>query len=192
MRLATPELGNLSLDFLHTLRRSRGGLLDLVRTPEALAAWLFTHAGEPASHLQEPLPPPDGRRLLDEARRLRRDVGLLVATYARSGSLDEAAAYGINRVLEGCPRTARLVTEAGSPALVERTRGLDFLSALGPVAEAAARLVTTVEPARIRRCSSEQCGAWFVDRSKGNRRRWCSMAGCGNRQKAAVHRSRSG
>ena len=98
----------------------------------------------------------------------------------------------------GAPIVAVLETHvqadhvSGLPALVERTRGLDFLSALGPVAEAAARLVTTVEPARIRRCSSEQCGAWFVDRSKGNRRRWCSMAGCGNRQKAAVHRSRSG
>lgn len=192
MRLSTPELGNLSLDFLHTVRRSRGSVLDLVRTPEALAAWLFTHAGEPAAHLQEPLPPPDGRRLLDEGRRLRRDVGLLVATYARTGSLDDAATYGINRVLEGCPRTARLVTDGGRPAIVERTQARDFLAALGPVAEAAARLVATVEPGRIRQCSSDRCGAWFVDSSKGNRRRWCSMASCGNRQKASAHRSRSG
>jgi predicted RNA-binding Zn ribbon-like protein len=190
MRLDAPPLGNLALDFLHTLRRSRGELLDLVRTPDLLAAWLITHVGEPASPLLQPLGPPDGRVLLEEARRLRRDVGILVTTYARSGALDEGGAYGVNRFLEACRRSPRLVTESGRPVLVERILPAGALGALGPIADAAARLVCTVAPARIRPCASEHCRAWFVDTSKGGRRRWCSMAGCGNRTKASAHRSR--
>jgi predicted RNA-binding Zn ribbon-like protein len=190
MRLDAPDLGNLALDFLHTLRRWRGELLDVVHTPDKMAAWLVTHVGDAASPLFLPLTPPDGRLLLDEARRLRRDVGSLVATYARSGSLDVDAAYGVNRVLEACPRSSRLVTEDGRPVLVERADPAGALVALGPIAEAAARLVCTFPPVRVRECASDRCGAWFVDTSRGGRRRWCSMAGCGNRTKASTHRSR--
>jgi predicted RNA-binding Zn ribbon-like protein len=191
MRLDAPELGNLALDFLHTLRRTRRGMLDLVRTPDTLAAWLITHAGEQAaSQLVVPLDPPAGRLLLDEGRRLRRDIGALVATYARSGTLDQAAAYGINRLLDACPRSSRLITDAGRPALVERAHARTCLAPLAPVADAAARLVSACEPGRIRTCASPTCGAWFVDTSKGGRRRWCSMARCGNRQKASAHRAR--
>jgi len=39
---------------------------------------------------------------------------------------------------------------------------------------------------RIRSCP--RCGWLFVDRSKGGRRRWCSMITCGNREKARRHR----
>jgi predicted RNA-binding Zn ribbon-like protein len=190
MWLDTPQLGNLALDFLHTLRRSRGAPLDMVRTSELLAAWLVTHVGEAASPLLQPLSPPDGRLLLEQARRLRRDVGVLVSTYAQSGSLDDGGAYGVNRFLEACPRSLRLVSEAGRPVVVERIHPAGRPAALGPIADAAARLVCTVDRSRIRQCASERCGAWFVDTSKGGRRRWCSMAGCGNRAKASVHRSR--
>jgi predicted RNA-binding Zn ribbon-like protein len=30
----------------------------------------------------------------------------------------------------------------------------------------------------------------FVDHTRGRKRRWCSMALCGNRTKAAAHRKR--
>jgi predicted RNA-binding Zn ribbon-like protein len=40
---------------------------------------------------------------------------------------------------------------------------------------------------RIRRCEDAQCGWLFLDRSRGVRRRWCSMADCGNRAKARRH-----
>ncbi|MGE0158029.1 MAG: CGNR zinc finger domain-containing protein [Gemmatimonadales bacterium] len=186
-----PELGNLALDFLHTRRRARGGAIDLVRTPDALVAWLVTHAGEPtASRLMGPLEPPIGRLLLEEARRLRGDIGTLVETYAASGSLHPVASYGINRLLEAGPRSLRLVTEAGSPALVETLHARGHLGPLVVIAEAAAHLVSTVEPGRVRACASAACGAWFADTSKGGRRRWCSMARCGNRQKASAHRAR--
>ncbi|MTH51874.1 CGNR zinc finger domain-containing protein [Bacillus mangrovi] len=38
---------------------------------------------------------------------------------------------------------------------------------------------------RIRKCNHEECKLYFVDTSKGGKRRWCSMELCGNRKKAA-------
>lgn len=44
---------------------------------------------------------------------------------------------------------------------------------------------------RIRACAGEGCVLWFLDTSRNGTRRWCSMAGCGNRAKARAHYSRS-
>jgi len=74
--------------------------------------------------------------------------------------------------------------------LVELEVGEGPLAVLAPIARAAADLVIATDPARVRRCASHPCSRWFVDTSKGGRRRWCSMATCGNRAKAAKHRQR--
>jgi predicted RNA-binding Zn ribbon-like protein len=50
------------------------------------------------------------------------------------------------------------------------------------------RLVTS-GPERIRRCEHPACVLYFYDTS--GRRRWCSMAGCGNRAKAQRHHART-
>jgi predicted RNA-binding Zn ribbon-like protein len=43
------------------------------------------------------------------------------------------------------------------------------------------------DPDRIRQGDDETCVLWFLDTSKNGRRRWCSMARCGNRAKVAAH-----
>ncbi|RXT04958.1 CGNR zinc finger domain-containing protein [Ammoniphilus sp. CFH 90114] len=43
---------------------------------------------------------------------------------------------------------------------------------------------------RIRSCSHEECILFFVDVSKGGKRRWCSMESCGNRAKVSNFYSR--
>jgi predicted RNA-binding Zn ribbon-like protein len=47
------------------------------------------------------------------------------------------------------------------------------------------------DASRIRRCAHAQCVLHFYDTSPKRSRRWCSMAGCGNRAKAARHYARS-
>ncbi|MER5861802.1 CGNR zinc finger domain-containing protein [Kitasatospora sp. NPDC002040] len=42
-------------------------------------------------------------------------------------------------------------------------------------------------PHRIKACAHETCILHFFDTSQNGRRRWCSMAVCGNRAKAARH-----
>jgi predicted RNA-binding Zn ribbon-like protein len=46
-------------------------------------------------------------------------------------------------------------------------------------------------PGRLRPCANHECRLFFVDRSKANAARWCSMAVCGNRMKARRHYQRA-
>lgn len=48
----------------------------------------------------------------------------------------------------------------------------------------AARVLTSVECARVRQCADAECGWFFLDTSRNRSRRWCSMKACGNRNKA--------
>ncbi|APR39561.1 CGNR zinc finger domain-containing protein [Paraburkholderia sp. SOS3] len=61
---------------------------------------------------------------------------------------------------------------------------------LAQIASAAAELLAAGDFALIRKCESDTCSLWFYDRTKAHRRRWCSMARCGNRRKVAAYRAR--
>jgi predicted RNA-binding Zn ribbon-like protein len=54
------------------------------------------------------------------------------------------------------------------------------------IAESAAMLLTSADLARVRECANEEegCGSLFLDCSKSQTRRWCSMKSCGNRAKS--------
>ena len=65
-------------------------------------------------------------------------------------------------------------------------RGLD--APLLAVAWSAAELLTSATARSVRACPGEGCGWVFVD--PRGRRRWCSMAWCGNRAKARRHAQR--
>ena len=49
-------------------------------------------------------------------------------------------------------------------------------------------LTTSLE--RVRLCESHDCGWLFLDTSRNGRRRWCSMQGCGSREKMRRYRAR--
>ena len=55
------------------------------------------------------------------------------------------------------------------------------------LADSAADLLLTVNSGRVKACDGPKCGWLFADESPSNRRRWCSMASCGNRAKADRH-----
>lgn len=49
-----------------------------------------------------------------------------------------------------------------------------------------------VDPgAALRGCDGPTCQMLYLDRSRGHRRRWCSMERCGNAAKAKEHRART-
>ncbi len=67
---------------------------------------------------------------------------------------------------------------------VAREGGLDWL--LAAVARSGAEIVAEGTRARLRLCANPHCGLFFYDNSRTRRRRWCSMAVCGNRSKVAA------
>jgi predicted RNA-binding Zn ribbon-like protein len=61
---------------------------------------------------------------------------------------------------------------------------------LQPIADAISDLVCEANFGLVRICEGPACTFAFYDRTKSHARRWCSMAICGNRAKAAAHRAR--
>ena len=55
---------------------------------------------------------------------------------------------------------------------------------LWPIAGSAANLLTSTELGRVRQCARQGCDWLFVDLSKNQSRRWCSMNMCGSRVKS--------
>jgi predicted RNA-binding Zn ribbon-like protein len=65
------------------------------------------------------------------------------------------------------------------------------LDLLRPIALSSAELVTGTRARKIRQCQDDRgCGWLFVDESRLQNRRWCSMGDCGNLAKAHRHRER--
>ena len=75
--------------------------------------------------------------------------------------------------------------------LVARRRWQSAADLLLPIAQAIAELVTTADFAEVKHCEGPTCVLHFLDTTRGGRRRWCSMAVCGNRAKQAAHRDRA-
>jgi predicted RNA-binding Zn ribbon-like protein len=183
----------LALELVNAGRSSEGSARDVLSTPAELAGWLKRAGLAPAGPIFDALrSPATARILLDEARRLRLDLERLFEAFSEGRDLPGPAVFGLNRVLGASCTSLRLEAEGGAPTrLTEHQVGLGILTILGPVALSAARLLTSAEPDRLRQCASSECRLWFVDTSKAGRRRWCSMARCGNRAKAARHRRRA-
>jgi len=179
---------HLALDLLNTLAPLDGGRADLLDSPAAAAAWL-AHAGVAPEEAIAALgvAPPTARLLLQEMSRLREAVAALVDAWSRGTILPEPGLFALNRVLAARRREARVVADGVRATLREEDR-LDLpLGLLAPVAEATATLLATGDRDRLRRCDDPACRLWFYDASRNGRRRWCSMARCGNRAKVAAH-----
>lgn len=90
------------------------------------------------------------------------------------------------------PETRRKVPERRSSKLQwrrhRRWNGPEDL--LQPLAEAVGDCVCQADFELVRNCEGQTCTLWFHDVSKNHARRWCTMAVCGNRAKAAAHRAK--
>jgi predicted RNA-binding Zn ribbon-like protein len=176
--------GRPAVDLVNTLRERWRRRVETLVTPGDLGLWLVQAQLVPA-------PPRVTRALLGEARDLREAIdGCMGATLA-GASAPRAATREIDRwLVDVRPRLERDVT--GVLTLAERPPVDGARAALASIALDAARMLgTPAEAARIRVCASQTCSARFYDRSPAGRRRWCSMALCGNEAKARRHRARA-
>jgi len=182
---------HLALDFLNTAAGSEGVSVEGLVAPADVLAWLV-HAGatDGATAARVGASPPDARVLLAEALRLRDALARAVPAWTGGTLVPDDAVAALDRVVAARSETHRVVRRGGacvveSVPIVRGTLGL-----LAPVALAAATLLATADPARVRRCDGPGCGLWFLDASRNGSRRWCSMARCGNRVKVAAHNRR--
>lgn len=184
----------LAIDFVNTVQVVRARRIDSLDTNESLRAFMDA-AGllERRGSGDAMTSPAVGRLVYEEAHRLRAEVRRLFSAHSGRALPRPETLFAINRVLGSSARTSVLETKDGALTVVElETRDAgNAMVLLAPIALAAVELVTRVAPTRLRECAAPDCTTWFVDSSKGGRRRWCSMARCGNRTKAARHRQRN-
>jgi predicted RNA-binding Zn ribbon-like protein len=177
--------GRPALDFVNTRRERWRRNVECLCSPGDLVAWLVR-----AELLAEPMPAPEG--LLARARSLREAIDAGVRAAVAGGAPGRDALREIDDWLVHAGSRPALVAGAdGLPLLSQRPAADSPRRALAMVALDAAELLGTPEQReRARICGSETCSARFYDRSPAGRRRWCSMALCGNVAKARRHRAR--
>lgn len=178
-----------ALDLLNTRSRSAGGEeVDYWQTGEDVLRWLQQAGLHPDT--LDPPPAPNQHALLAEARALRELARrLITAQAAGDGSLDCSALNAYLHQHRSAPHIQR--DAEGKLAMVRLPCNNDPPTVLGPVAEAVAQLLVDGDFSLVKQCGGAECVLWFYDRTRGGKRRWCSMALCGNRQKVARFRKRA-
>jgi predicted RNA-binding Zn ribbon-like protein len=207
--------GRPSLDFVNTRRNREAGRADEVaeylRGPDDLAAWLraagLCPAGPdgagpggagpggagPDGADPDGADPDGGSPAVDEesfagALALREALSALVTASVAGDSAPAAAVRCVNQWLALPPERPVLRLEAGVPVLGPAPAARTPRGVLAMIAADAAELLGTDLRERLRICPGPGCRGRFLDDSPAGRRRWCSMAVCGNRSKAAAHR----
>ncbi|WP_176081660.1 CGNR zinc finger domain-containing protein [Paraburkholderia tropica] len=176
--------GHPALDALNTVQLVDGELIDNWQSDADVAAWLARHDLAAAAKK----PRLKAHALLEAARDLRETARALIDARRAGEPLDPRA---LNRFLAHAPRTLELVVdESGEPRLVERHAHGTPEQVLAPLSAAVAQLVCEADFALVKQCENPECVLHFLDRTKSHRRRWCSMAMCGNRAKVAAFRRR--
>ncbi|SMF02456.1 Conserved protein containing a Zn-ribbon-like motif, possibly RNA-binding [Tistlia consotensis] len=173
--------GRLCLDFLATVGDREGLAFDRWRRPADLGRWCLEAgvlAEAPAVSAGE----------LAEARGLREAIHRVLRA-ALEGARPEPADLALLNERAGRPDPAPQLAAVGRRAAPVAGRPLE--AALAAVARDAVALFAEGPLERVRQCAADDCSVWFLDSSRPGRRRWCSMAGCGNREKKAAFRGRA-
>ncbi len=171
--------GNLALDFVGTLNERFGTRVEHLREPADLGVWLVV-----AGVLDDP--PEVSAADLEQSIALREVLFEVIAREidGRPPRLTDAERTVINRAASSPPPVLSLT------ATGEVTRSGNLRAGLSVVARAVIALFERNEDAQLKWCADEACTHPFLDTSRGHRRRWCGMSGCGDRAKAAAYRAR--
>lgn len=184
-----------SLDFVNTLELDRGGVTEELASPAEALAWLegrgLIHADERRSELTRyQADPAAGAAALAELRSVRGSMRDLLEALAARRAPPPASVESLNRAIR-VPYVSELVAVPDGVEVGHRHPDDPIAGALARLVEGLLEELVAGRPDRLRVCANDVCRWVFTDRSRGGRRKWCSMAGCGNRAKAARHRARA-
>jgi predicted RNA-binding Zn ribbon-like protein len=183
-----------ALDFLNTRELESGSLVDHLATADDAFDWLEEHDLVDRERLEREraratADPETGLRALARVRRVRDALrGLTDAVVERRAATPSALAE-VNRALRA-REVIELEATAEGVRVGHRHVGDPIDDALARLADPVVAEISGGHPERLRICASDTCRWVFYDDSPTARRRWCSMASCGNRAKAKRHRER--
>lgn len=187
-----------ALDFLNSIATPVDEPVDWIDDGNGWLEWLKQSGwveDEILQRLQAQAMPGELETVAAQARSLREWFRGFVLKY--KGKPLEASALteleALNRLLERDEKYTQITLQHGeTPKLAwelkRRWRSPDSL--LLPLGEVLAQFVSEEDFTNVKCCEGPSCTLMFVDHTRGRKRRWCSMAVCGNRAKAAAHRER--
>lgn len=174
--------GNLALDFVNTVGDRLGGAREYLTSSAELRRWARL-AGILAPHARLSLQPLQ----LAAVRAARDDLYRLFHHIALGAMPTTRSVAALSARLESVAKVRRLRSHRGAVRWEWLSSPRDARVLLAQVYASAAELLVSGDFERVRQCDGALCGWLFVDRSPALRRRWCSMADCGNRVKARRH-----
>jgi predicted RNA-binding Zn ribbon-like protein len=127
-----------------------------------------------------------------QALRLRETIRAMLGAMASKRPLRAPWVAEVNEALAAGVGASRLFRQGSGWRLGLSPGVAGPAQALAPLARAIADLVVSGRSVEIGKCANPRCVFYFRDRSRTRRRRWCSMAVCGNRMKVAAHVRRHG
>lgn len=136
-----------------------------------------------------------GSRALDAAAAEGRRVREWARTWLERWRATPEAGYAseiarLNGLLVRCAARPEVVATDGGFAIVEHVHVEDGGALAGLIALQIAELVTEEDARRVKACGGSGCTLWFLDRTKAQRRVFCSSSTCGNRARVAAFRQR--
>jgi predicted RNA-binding Zn ribbon-like protein len=171
------------LDMLNTIATRDGFATDFWQSDADVYSWM-----KRIGLRQEPAPRFAKGTVLEAAKTLREAVRALVEQ--RKAGL-RGNPTTLNSFLIEAASHSQLVWETSAePRLTRIAERQSPEQSLAPLSEQAAELLCHGDFTLVRQCEHPDCTLWFYDRTKAHRRRWCTMALCGNRHKVAEHRKR--
>lgn len=169
--------GNLALDFVGTVSERDTVQGERLQTPADLAEWMA------AASVLDHVPPVSARQLL-AARQLREALYRLVVAHTSLRALPESDVAVVNR-FAARPTPVVWIDQRG-----RLSHHGSLSAALALIARSGLEILREADRPLIRWCADPSCTRPFLDHSRGHRRRWCGMSGCGDRAKAAAYRQR--
>jgi predicted RNA-binding Zn ribbon-like protein len=194
-RVPAAALGeDLSIRFVNTVAwRLRDPVEDRFESGIALLDW-FAAAGLAnkvfTARLRERWMeyPREERAFRKNAVKLREAIYLLFVARIKASKFDPAALEILNGVLGSRTAELRIAPSGGTLSWQPGVQPAAAGDLLKPIAWSAAELLMGSRSEKLRQCQDERgCGWLFVDESRAQNRRWCSMGDCGNRAKALRH-----
>jgi predicted RNA-binding Zn ribbon-like protein len=196
--------GDASLDFLNSIGTPLDTVVEWLADGTDLLVWLQQAELVPpdtVATIRANCLPGELDAVAAQARALREWFRAFIVKH-RSRSLGPDALEELeplNRILERDDAYGAIVARNADPPGQSKTSGLEWRtlrrwrtpdSLLLPIAHVIANFVTSGDLSRVKSCERSPCTLFFLDRTRGQVRRWCSMMVCGNRAKQALYRSR--
>ena len=174
--------GNLALDFVNTVGNRLGDAREDLNSGAAFWRWARL-ARLHVSPSRTALP----ARELAHVRVVREELYTLFLALANGAAPSRRLLRPLNARLRSIASARELGCSRREVGWRWAAPGRDPRPIIGEVLLSAADLLTSGAFASVRQCDGDGCGWLFLDRSPAGKRRWCSMADCGNRAKARRH-----